>query len=133
MNTLGRHLLVELTGCERDKLSEVGTVQGLMERAAEVAGATIVQSVFHQFNPYGVSGVVVIAESHLAIHTWPEYGYASVDVYTCGGDVDPWQAERFLREALGATDASTQEIFRGQVSDGLAQPSFHSRPALVAV
>ncbi|MFQ5582876.1 MAG: adenosylmethionine decarboxylase, partial [Calditrichia bacterium] len=86
-----------------------------MKRAALECNATILSSVFQTFNPHGVSGVVVIAESHLAIHTWPEYGYAAVDVFTCGETVDPWVATRFLQEALRAKKVSTVEMKRGEI------------------
>jgi S-adenosylmethionine decarboxylase proenzyme len=90
-----------------------------MEEAAITSGASIVQSVFHLFNPHGISGVVVIAESHLAIHTWPEYGYSAVDIFTCGEEVDPWRACHYLKEKLRAGSTSTVEIFRGAIdSDG---------------
>lgn len=113
MQTLGRHLLVELGGCSG--LDSLEDIQAIMEEAARQAGATIVQSVFHRFNPYGISGVVVISESHLAIHTWPEHGYASVDVYTCGDTVDPWKAYEYLREQLHSRSSSVKEFNRGTV------------------
>ncbi|MFN7954690.1 MAG: adenosylmethionine decarboxylase [bacterium] len=124
MKALGRHLLVEYSGCDHATLKEVPRIQALMEEAARVSGATIVQTCFHQFNPYGVSGVVVIAESHLAIHTWPEHGYASVDIYTCGDSVDPWKAHAFLQQALGASDIETNELFRGQLGDEPASAKY---------
>ena len=83
-----------------------------MMDAARACGATIVQTVFHSFNPQGVSGVVVIAESHLAIHTWPEYGHAAVDVFTCGDSIDPWIAVDRLKEGLGAGRIHTREVPR---------------------
>jgi S-adenosylmethionine decarboxylase proenzyme len=86
-----------------------------MEEAAITSGASIVQSVFHLFNPHGISGVVVIAESHLAIHTWPEYGYSAVDIFTCGEEVDPWRAYRYLKENLGAGSSSSVEMSRGEI------------------
>ena len=64
-------------------------------------GATVVSSHFHQFSPYGISGVVIIQESHLTLHTWPEYGYAAVDVFTCG-DIDLDAGVVYLQEALEA-------------------------------
>src|ERR1700754_4035838 len=82
--TNGKHLLVEYKGCLPAVLNDVGRVKLLMEEAARAANASIVTSVFQPFEPQGVSGVVVISESHLSIHTWPEYGYAAVDFYTCG-------------------------------------------------
>ncbi|BAT70924.1 S-adenosylmethionine decarboxylase [Thermosulfidibacter takaii ABI70S6] len=115
MKRLGRHLLVEFYGCDPDALNDVRGIEECMVRAAEEAGATVVKSVFHLFNPHGVSGVVVIAESHLAIHTWPEYGYAAVDLFTCGETVDPWIAFEHLKEKLGAENMFTMEISRGQL------------------
>lgn len=132
MKALGRHLLVEYSGCDRATLEEVPRIQALMEEAARVSGATIVQTCFHQFNPYGVSGVVVISESHLAIHTWPEHGYASVDIYTCGDTVDPWKAHEFLQRELGAADIETNELFRGQLGDD-PTPSSYGKTALPIV
>lgn len=87
-----------------------------MENAAEEAGATIINSTFHHFSPYGVSGVVVIQESHLAIHTWPEYGYASVDLFTCGDTVNPWVSYQMLKEAFEADHGSAVELSRGEMA-----------------
>lgn len=84
-----------------------------MVAAAKAAGATVLESVFHRFEPMGVSGVVVIAESHLAVHAWPEHRYAAVDLFTCGASVDPWRACEFLRGALGAEVVRTKELRRG--------------------
>ncbi|MCD6443029.1 MAG: adenosylmethionine decarboxylase, partial [Thermotogae bacterium] len=87
MKSLGRHLLAEFYDCDPNILRDLETIREYLKEAAEVANATIVNWTFHQFSPQGVSGVVVIAESHLAIHTWPEYRYAAVDLFTCGEDV----------------------------------------------
>ena len=87
-----------------------------MVGAAEKAKATIVNATFHTFNPFGVSGVVVIAESHLAIHTWPEYNFASLDVYTCGEEVDPWIAFEYRKEKFEPKSTSVMEIKRGILS-----------------
>jgi len=88
-----------------------------MNEAVRCSGATRVRSVFHRYNPQGVSGVVVIAESHCSIHTWPEYGYAAVDFFTCGKDVDPYRALESLRTALKAGDVQVREVKRGIPSD----------------
>ncbi len=113
MKALGRHLMVEYYDCNSEILNDIKQIEILMNEATRKSGATIVNSIFHMFNPYGVSGVVVIAESHLAIHTWPEHNYAAVDVFTCGNTVDPWKAFEFLKEKLGAKKFKTKEIFRG--------------------
>lgn len=117
MRALGRHLLVELYGCDPEVLNDKGRVEKIMTEAARRCGATIVQIVFHLFNPHGVSGVVVIAESHLAIHTWPEYRYAAVDIFTCGTKVDPWKAHEHIKEQLRAERYSTLEMTRGEMPE----------------
>ncbi len=111
---LGRHLVVEYFECDPERINDVPTIEHAMVEAAEEAGATIINSTFHHFSPFGVSGVVVIQESHLAIHTWPEYGYASVDIYTCGQSVDPWKAYKLLKEKFAAAHSSVIEMLRGQ-------------------
>jgi S-adenosylmethionine decarboxylase len=110
---LGRHLLAEFFECTPNVLNNNALVEQLMTEAAVACGATIVQSCFHHFNPYGVSGVIVIAESHLTIHTWPEYGYASVDLYTCGDQCDPALAFNYLQDKFEAHESNYIEFARG--------------------
>jgi spermidine synthase len=114
MNSLGRHLLVEYYECNPGILNDVMGIENSMVGAAKFAEATVINSTFHHFSPFGVSGVVVIQESHLAIHTWPEYGYAAVDIFTCGDAVDPWICYRYLKDAFEAAYASAMEMLRGQ-------------------
>ena len=113
MNALGRHMLLELFDCELDAINNVETVKGALIEAAKRAQATIVDVVFHEFNPFGVSGVVVIAESHLSIHTWPEYRYAAVDIFSCGDVLQPEIAANYLVEHFGAERTSVVEMQRG--------------------
>ena len=113
MQALGRHLLLELFDCDPEAINSLDIVKASMVEAAKRAQATIVDVVFHEFNPFGISGVVVIAESHLAIHTWPEYRYAAVDVFSCGETLQPQVAVDYLVEQLGADRASAVEIQRG--------------------
>ncbi|WP_338789901.1 adenosylmethionine decarboxylase [Bernardetia sp. MNP-M8] len=115
MNALGRHVIVELYDCKPSLLDDVIYVQNAMQNAAQEAGATIINLTFHHFSPYGVSGVVVIQESHLAIHTWPEWGFASIDLFTCGESTDPWKCYNVLKEAFSASHGSTIEMRRGQL------------------
>lgn len=115
MNALGRHILVEFTGCNADVLNDVSIIEKSMIEAAQKAGATVINSNFHHFSPWGVSGVVVIQESHLAIHTWPEYRYAAVDLFTCGETVDPWVSFDSLKEVLEA-NYSALEMNRGSLN-----------------
>ena len=112
-NSLGRHVLAEIYGCTEEILNDIQQVEKIMVKAALAAGAEIREVAFHKFSPQGVSGVVVISESHLAIHTWPELGYAAVDVFTCGDKVDPWVSANYLKEHFAAERLSAQEITRG--------------------
>ncbi len=121
---LGRHILVELYDCDAHILNNAELIESDMREAATKAGATVISSTFHHFNPHGVSGVVVIAESHLAIHTWPEYGYAALDLFTCGDECNPWEAFKFLKEAFGSCREVTSEFRRG-VLDTQGKPLLH--------
>jgi len=114
LEAFGRHLLVEYKNCDRTVLNDETAIQGLMEAAALASETTIVQSVFHPFFPQGISGVVVIEESHLSIHTWPEYGYAAVDFFTCGHGL-PERAHEVIREGLKAGSCEVMLVHRGQI------------------
>ena len=113
MNALGKHLLLELKDCNEEALNDLGFLRSTLVEAANDCGATVLGESFHPFNPHGVSGVVIIAESHLSVHTWPEYRYAAVDIFTCGDSVQPEKAAKVLIEKLGAKNHSLIEIQRG--------------------
>ena len=110
---LGRHILAEFFDCNPNIINNLQLIEELMSEAAIECGATIVQKCFHMFNPHGVSGVVIIAESHLAIRTWPEIGYAAVDLFTCGESCDPKVAYEYLKKAFGSENGSYSELKRG--------------------
>jgi S-adenosylmethionine decarboxylase proenzyme len=99
LHALGDHLLLELEQCDRKILMNVRKIREAMVTAALKAKATIVKKGFHKFEPYGVSGMIIIAESHLSIHTWPEYRYAAVDIFVCGS-IDVNAAAKYLIERL---------------------------------
>lgn len=123
MHSLGQHIVAEFYDCNAQVLKDPQQIETIMCQAALDAGATIVSKVFHTFSPYGVSGTVIVAESHLAIHTWPEYGYAAVDLFTCGDTVIPENAYTCLKRNLHSQRASTMEMKRGQLEVvGEAQP-----------
>lgn len=110
---LGHHILAEFYGCCPNVLNNVGLIEQYMNEAAIKCGATVVATKFHMFNPYGVSGVVIISESHLTIHTWPELGYAAVDLFTCGDTCKPEIAYEYLMKELQAESGSFSELKRG--------------------
>lgn len=111
--TIGRHYIVEASGCDSKIIGSVEKVQQILVRAAEIAGAQVWSISFSKLPPHGVSGVVVISESHISTHTWPEYGYVALDIYTCGKNVDPEKAVVFAVEAFGSSTSHITEITRG--------------------
>jgi S-adenosylmethionine decarboxylase len=122
-------MLLELFDCDPDAINSLDIVRASMVEAAKRAQATIVDVVFHEFNPFGISGVVVIAESHLAIHTWPEYRYAAVDVFSCGETLQPHVAVDYLLEQFGAARTSVVELQRGVFLQA-PSPVFHKPMAV---
>ncbi|MEX0600450.1 MAG: adenosylmethionine decarboxylase [Rhodothermales bacterium] len=113
MQALGRQILVEFYDCNRDTLNNEDDIRSILLEGVRRSGATIVSDTFHTFSPHGVSGVIVIAESHVAIHTWPEHGYAAVDIFTCGETIDPWVIQKYLEEHFEADNVSSMEMKRG--------------------
>ncbi|UOE93407.1 adenosylmethionine decarboxylase [Alkalihalobacillus sp. LMS39] len=113
MDTMGRHVIAELWGCDVDKLNDMNFIERVFVDAALEAGAEVREVAFHKFAPQGVSGVVIISESHLTIHSFPEHGYASIDVYTCGDRIDPNVASGFISKALEAKTSEVIEVPRG--------------------
>lgn len=118
LHALGTHLLLELKDCNSKVLNDQKRIQEILVSAAKEAKATIVETSFHRFSPFGVSGVVVIAESHLTIHTWPEYGYAAVDIFTCGDLLQPDIAAAYLIDKLQSKHPSIFEMKRGLLARG---------------
>jgi S-adenosylmethionine decarboxylase proenzyme len=113
MEALGRQILVEFYDCDSDKINDVDFIESSILAATRSSGATIISHDFHKFSPHGVSGVVVIAESHVTIHSWPEYNYAAVDIFTCGETIDPWVIQEHLKEDFESTNISSMEMKRG--------------------
>ncbi len=111
--SLGSHLLVELYGCDGSTLEEENSVGDAMREAAVQSEATVVAQSFHEFKPWGVSGAVIIQESHYTIHTWPEHGYAAVDLFYCGGTVRVHKAIEVLRERFNPQRIKFLVVRRG--------------------
>ena len=125
MEPVGHHYVAEASGCDASIIGKVETVEGILTRAAEVAGVTIWAISFHRFAPNGVSGVIVISESHLSVHTWPEHGYVALDIFTCGDDAKPEAAVEHALKAFGAKSMHITEISRG-LQEGGDKQFFHS-------
>lgn len=115
MRALGRQLLVELHDCHAATLKKVDAVRDALTSAAKAARATIVGVAFHEFSPFGVSGVVIIAESHISIHTWPEHRYAALDIFTCGDSVIAEEIVRLVAEQFRCKSPTSMEVKRGVI------------------
>lgn len=112
---LGKHTFVDLYECNKDLLNNIKALEELMLEAAKIAKATIIKSHFHQFSPQGISGSVIIAESHFNIHSWPEFGYAAVDLFTCGDTIDEAIATELLVRKLESGRHEVKTIQRGLI------------------
>ena len=110
---IGRHIIVELYDCDADILNNRQLIEQILVEAALQAGAEVREVAFHKFAPQGVSGVVIISESHLTIHTYPELKYAAVDLFTCGSNSNPWKAYAYIVKHLKAKEVQTWELKRG--------------------
>lgn len=111
--SLGSHVLIELFGCDKQSLELEKSVGTAMRDAAHESEATVVAESFHEFKPWGVSGAVIIQESHYTIHTWPEHGYAAVDLFYCGGTVHVDKAVDVLRERFRPAKIKFLVVRRG--------------------
>jgi len=118
LKAIGRHIIVEAFGCSREVLDNPMLLRKTLIDAARKANMEICGEIFHEFNPQGVTGVVVVKESHLSIHTWPEFGYASIDIFTCGSYSDPWKAYDCIIKALRPKSVQVMELKRGIMWSG---------------
>jgi S-adenosylmethionine decarboxylase proenzyme len=110
---LGIHYIIELYGCKPAILDDIEKIENTLNYSADLAGATIISSKFHKFSPQGVSGVIVIAESHLSIHTWPELGYAALDLYTCNISMEIDKALEYIRNIFQPEEMIVKYLERG--------------------
>ena len=113
MKSLGTQILLDLENCNSNLLDDIDFIKDILKKAATLACATIIGETFHKFQPVGVTGVVSIAESHICIHTWPEYSYASVDIFSCGDDFNLETASRIIEEGLESSDSFSRVLERG--------------------
>ena len=112
MQALGRHLLLELWGCNQN-INDPSSVRRALVDSVEAIGATLLDVNVHTFSPYGVTGVAVLAESHMSLHSWPEHGYLAVDIFTCGNSARPREAMNVLHTVFEPEKIEVQELRRG--------------------
>ena len=118
---LGRHYLIELYECHSGNLNDPTLIEEVLLEACKMSGATIINSTFHQFAPQGVSGVIVIAESHFSIHTWPEKNYAALDFFTCSPNMNVEKAINYIEEKLQSDHSEIKEVIRGEAIESFAE------------
>lgn len=109
---IGQHVLIDFYDCQVD-LTNKELVERILLESAKESGATIVSKHFHQFNPIGISGVIIIEESHFTIHTWPEHNFASIDFYTCGDKINFSRAIDYLKQNLNSSKVVEKQFERG--------------------
>lgn len=113
MEAFGRHFILEMWDCNRKIVNDLKKIMQILTEAVNDAGATIVKQFYHEFNPPGITGVAILAESHISIHTWPEEGYVAVDLFTCGNQTNPKLAEKRFLEGFEPKDFTSVELKRG--------------------
>ncbi len=112
---LAVHIIAELYGCNNEQISYVESLQPVFRDVVKASGLTEITSRFHQFEPYGVTGFVLLAESHISIHTWPEYEYAAVDIYTCSTEKKANNALSVLLDHLKPKKVEIKKFYRGNI------------------
>lgn len=122
MKKVGTHLIVEAWQAPKDILNDPEQIRSALVEAVLAGGATLLNLCVHQFSPHGVTATATLSESHIAIHTWPEYGYFAADLFFCGQG-NPQQAMKVLQEILGAKQVSIQELERGLPTSELSDES----------
>ncbi len=110
---IGMHVILDLYECNPEILNDIDKIEQILTESAHISNATILDKHFRKFNPQGVTGVIVVSESHISIHTWPELGYAAVDVYTCGSHTLPVKASEYIIKALECKRPTITKIDRG--------------------
>ena len=130
MKAIGRHIILEMWGCQN--LDSVETAESALRDMVRALAVKLLDLKVYPFSPVGVTGMAIVAESHLVIHTWPEYGYAAVDVFTCGAPRDPQDAIGVLRHYFQPERIGVMEINRGQVELPEYDMARHRTPAYSA-
>jgi S-adenosylmethionine decarboxylase len=113
MQAIGRHIILEMWGCQN--LNSVDTAERALREMVTALDVNLLDLKVYPFSPVGITGMAIVSESHLVIHTWPEYGYAAVDVFTCGAPREPEAAVAVLRRLFAPERIGVMEINRGQL------------------
>lgn len=124
-STFGRHVAVDAWGVDFEVLNNEDLLQAYLVEAADVCGATVLSIQSRKFEPQGATVLVMLSESHLSIHTYPDKGFAAIDCYTCGEDVDPQQAVEYLVTVLQPEKSYAKTLVRGMGEMEVATPALN--------
>ena len=119
-NVLGFQTIIDFYGCNTEKINSTDFIEDVLKKAAKKMNLTVVKSTIHSFYPIGVSGVIVIQESHLAIHTWPEYNYVALDFFTCNKAYELTDGINWLKEMFEAKKMEIVSEKRGNIEKAMA-------------
>ena len=111
---LGRHALADIYDCKNNILDNISEIKKILLEACKIADLTVVETTFHEFEPIGLSGVVVLAESHITIHTWTEYNSVTIDAFTCGSSMHPSKVCEIIADKLKSKNRKIKEYKRGE-------------------
>ncbi|MCD6083349.1 S-adenosylmethionine decarboxylase [Candidatus Aerophobetes bacterium] len=125
-DNFGIHIVSDLYGCDPEKLDNIKEIKKIIETAIEKANLTKIKSHFHQFEPYGVTGFALLSESHIAVHTWPEYGYVSLDVYSCGTPDSSFSAHKRIVDFFKPSKVSTNIFKRGKLDESYSKTNIET-------
>ena len=114
MSALGRHRIVDYWGCDFSKLDDLDRITKMFDEGLKLSGASVIDVIMHKFSPQGVTGIAAIAESHVSIHTWPELGYAAIDVFSCGTSMDVDLLLSHFESYLAPSEIETRDFNRGE-------------------
>ncbi len=114
---LGRHALADIFECDNALLDNIEKVKDILISSCKEANLTVVETTFHKFKPIGISGVIVLSESHITIHTWPEYNFVAIDAFTCGCHMNPNLVCKIIAQKFGSKNVEINEYKRGVVNE----------------
>ncbi len=121
LGVLGYNIFADMYGCDTNLLDDIKYLRRLLKEAADAGNMHIVKVFFHKYSPQGITGLVIVKESHIALHTWPEYAFASVDIFLCGNNSNPYNTLKHIENGLKPSKVITKSIERGVIHEELTE------------
>ncbi len=121
LGVLGYNIFADMYGCDANLLDSIKYLRRLLKGAADTGNMHIVKVFFHRYYPQGITGLVIVKESHIALHTWPEYAFASVDIFLCGNNSDPYKTLKHIENGLKPSKIIIKSVERGVIHEGIKE------------